>query len=265
MAEDVQGTGGDELQFSAVETATPGQVAAAPVCVACKRPIADQYFAAGDKMVCPTCRNQYESALASGSKLARVGKATALGIGAGIVGAAVWFAIRRATHYDLALVSIAVGFAVGIAVRAGSGGRGGRGYQFLALLLTYLAVALNYSGEVFWSSHPRPSTVQTAKASSPNHTAGGSTQVQADDDDDEPAPRPRTGAQIVLTVGVLLALPVMLAFQSILSALIIGFALWEAWKINAGRRLSLAGPYSLAGGGLGIPQPLPPIAPGAQG
>ena len=55
MAEENQGSGEDELQFAEVESATPGQAVAVPQCAVCKRPIADAYFAAGDKMVCPEC------------------------------------------------------------------------------------------------------------------------------------------------------------------------------------------------------------------
>jgi len=98
MAETSQGPGEDELQFSSVEPvgeAAAPVAAAAPQCVVCHRPIADVYYAAADKIICPPCRDQYEAALKGGSKFGRLAAATGLGIAAGLLGAAVWFGIRK--------------------------------------------------------------------------------------------------------------------------------------------------------------------------
>ncbi len=51
---------------------------------------------------------------------------------------------------------------------------------------------------------------------------------------------------VVLLVGFLYALPVIAGFESPIGLLIIGFALWEAWKINRRTRLDFQGPFVLS-------------------
>jgi hypothetical protein len=52
---------------------------------------------------------------------------------------------------------------------------------------------------------------------------------------------------VVLVFAVSLAAPFLAGLQNVIGLLIIGFALWEAWKINKRAKVSFAGPYSLAG------------------
>lgn len=294
MADQMQDGGADDLQFSAVESATPGQTVAAPQCVVCHRPINDAYFTAGDKVVCPDCRNRYEATLRGGSGFWRFVKATALGIAAGIVGAAVWFGITYATDRILAIVSIGVGLLVGVAVRVGSEKRGGIGYQFLAVVLTYLALGVGLAPKLIMDIYEKHKADHPSLATSGGSRAVASTQDSAttrqsattqqsassatasgafDDDDADNAPPKRLAgkglaiaiiAAVVLVVGVVLLAPIGVAFGSIIGVVIIGIALWEAWRINRSRRLSLAGPFSLAGRPLMDPPSLPPTAPGPR-
>src|SRR5262249_59140123 len=63
---------------------------------------------------------------------------------AATVGAVIYYAFVRATGANWALIAIVVGFMVGGAVRKGTGNRGGRLYQLLAVFLTYSSiVAMN--------------------------------------------------------------------------------------------------------------------------
>ena len=68
----------------------------------------------------------------------------AAGIGVGLAGTIVYWAILAATGYEFGLIAIVVGFAVGKAVHWGSRGRGGWAYQTLAIGLTYLAIVSAY-------------------------------------------------------------------------------------------------------------------------
>jgi hypothetical protein len=269
MPEDVQDED-DNLQFAAVESATPGQTAAAPQCVVCKRPIIDAYFTAGDKVVCPDCRNDYEAALRSGSGFWRFVKATVLGILAGLLAAAAWFAIGYVLQAIFALAAIGVGLFVGGGVRAGSERRGGPGYQILAISLTYLALGLGFATLSLFSKQRPPATASSTRAATSQTSA-----AESDSTDDDEAPvrsSHRTGGQLATVIAVysltfiyvVVTSPVRVAFSGIIGAVIVAIALWEAWRINRSRRLTLTGPYSLAGQSLSIPQPLPPTTPGPR-
>jgi hypothetical protein len=152
-----------------------------------------------------------------------------LGIGGGLVGALIWFGVRRLTGYEVGLIAVVVGFLVGAGVRAGSGGRGGVGYQILALILTYFAVGVNYIPDV----------------------------VSAGIAKHDPA-----GMIAFIAVFTFMVGPIVVAFHNLIGALIIGFALWEAWKLNRGKRVKFDGPFSLNGGTPAVlsPLPIPPLA-----
>ncbi len=55
----------------------------------------------------------------------------------------------KLTGYEFGLIAILVGYAVGIAVRRGSSGRGGWPYQLLAVGLTYASIVGSYLPLVF--------------------------------------------------------------------------------------------------------------------
>jgi hypothetical protein len=82
-------------------------------CSNCSQPIPDAYHEINGKVVCGNCRQQIEAAFAGGSRVARVLKALALGAPGAVAGAALYYAIVRATGYDIDLVAIVVGFIIG--------------------------------------------------------------------------------------------------------------------------------------------------------
>ncbi len=127
-----------ELQFDQAEMTTP--TPGGPSCDACKRPISDAYYEINGKVICTVCQPQIASAFRGGSAVTRVLKATLFGTLAALAGAALYYAIVRATGIHFGLVAVLVGFMVGGAVRKGTGGRGGLFYQFLALFLTYSSI-----------------------------------------------------------------------------------------------------------------------------
>jgi len=260
MPEDVQGQGEDNLQFAAAESAIPGQVVTAPQCVVCHRPIIDAYFTAGNKILCPDCRNQYE-ALRAGSGFWRLMKATVLGILAGLLAAAAWFAVGYALHAVFALAAIGVGLLVGGGIRSGSECRGGPGYQVLAVTLTYLAVGLGFTTlKLFANQSPDATASSTRAVTTQNSVA----ESDSTDDDEPPVEsQHRTDKQLATLIVVyslsfiylVVTSPARVAFSSILGAIIVAIALWAAWRLNKSRRLSLAGPHSLAARPAGIPRP----------
>lgn len=133
----------DNLQFDQADFGKETKPTA-QACSACGGPLVGQYFLANNQVVCEKCADNLNSMLTSGSPLGRFGLATVLGLVAGALGAGLYFGIAKLTGYEFGLVAIIVGFAVGAAVRWGSGGRGGKPYQFLAVFITYAAIVCTY-------------------------------------------------------------------------------------------------------------------------
>ena len=115
-----------------------------PECAVCATPLYSSYFEVNGQTVCEGCCYKLREATPLGSRPGRVLRATAAGIGAGLAGTVLYWAILAATGYEFGLIAIVVGFAVGKAVNWGSRGRGGWAYQTLAMGLTYLAIVGAY-------------------------------------------------------------------------------------------------------------------------
>jgi hypothetical protein len=244
------------MQFDNVETAGTG---APPACARCRRPL-DEYFALGGHMLCGGCANGY-----SGAGGAPFWRALLFGAGAAVIGAIAWYAIYKATNSEFGLLGIVVGLFVGVAVRRGSRGRGGWRYQALAMVLTYLSITTSYVPVVLQAAVEQAkktdaSEPETAQPDTAEGAAAGDS-APAPAVSGKPAGRPSAGAAIVALLflfGVALAMPFLSGASNIMGFIIIGIALYEAWKIN--RRLPISGPFRL-GGALSVPSPLP-MAPG---
>jgi len=260
-----QNNADDDLQFDVNENAT-ATANKAVTCIACNRPIDKEYFALADKVVCSDCCAQL-NAPPSGTKMGRFFKATLYGLGAGMIGALIWFAIRKIANIEVGLVAVLVGFMVGKAVRKGSGGRGGRGYQILAVALTYSCIAANYMPDVLQAFVEKYREEKNIAATQPADTKATQTQVAGSTTAPTSQPlrasastgagqtkekKPSVGRLILLLllfVGILFVTaavaPFLAGVQNLIGLLIIGFALWEAWKLNRYRRLPITGPYQL--------------------
>src|SRR5262245_54900673 len=93
----------DDLQFTTAERGDQAPAVTAQACAVCQQPITSRYFAVGQNLVCPECRDHL-TAPPGGSKVGRLAKATFFGVVAGLAGAVIWFAIRRAAHLEIGLV-----------------------------------------------------------------------------------------------------------------------------------------------------------------
>ena len=133
----------DSIQFEQAEYSQDANQDARS-CTVCSGALGIEYFLANGHVVCERCALKMKFQFASGSRLGRFGKATVLGLVAGALGAALFFAILKLTGYEFGLIAIVVGFLVGAAVRYGNGGRGGWPYQALAIAITYAAIVLTY-------------------------------------------------------------------------------------------------------------------------
>ena len=233
----------DELQFDRAEAQGPQRGPQVP-CAACKRPLAGEYYLAGGAKICADCKTGLNQYVESGSKKARFLKATALGGLAALVGGILWAVFIVTTNSMWGFVAIGLGYLVGIAVRKGSEGRGGRAYQFLGLGLVYMAVATGYMG-IFISQvggqkpAPVPAAVQPADPA-----------AEPKADPTAPSPAPDAGGYLqawAILLGFYLAGPILIAKVDPFSLLFLAIAFWEAWRLNSGANLKVSGPYKLGG------------------
>ena len=278
----------DELQFDTVEPApAEGETPGVQGCAACKRPITSEYFAVGADAICPECRAQLDPPV-TGTRFTRLLKAITFGLAAGLVGALLWYIVRRVTEYEIGLIAIVVGFMVGKAVRVGSGHRGGRAYQVIAVVLTYTCIAANYMPDIasellkqmreedaamsVVDNAPEVASAHAAKGaagvptSAPTTTTSTTTPALATaaGSSDVTPHEPVTALDMVIALVVVtafvfvfsMATPFLMGAQNIIGLLIIGFALWEAWKFNRRVIIPVTGPYRVGEG-----PPIEPTAP----
>jgi hypothetical protein len=260
------------LDFSSPADQSPSN----PVCSSCKAEISDQYWAAGPAVLCGTCRDAVERGQSVSPEVtARTGRFTRallLGVGGMLVGATVWYAVAKLANIEAGLIAILLGFLVGKAVFAGSGNRGGRRYQVLAVVLTYLGIGVAYTPfavEEFQKA-ARVSADSTRAATDAGSTSRPLSQLSGAELEAEThrldsilaaaetpaAPAEKPGLLGILALlGIALAgiftLPVLLTIGglpgSLISLLIYGFAIMEAWKLTRASKLELTGPFRVGG------------------
>jgi hypothetical protein len=240
-------------------------------CAGCGQPLAGSYYEINGKICCAACHERLTAAFEKRPGPVGFLRAAGAGLGAAMVGAGIYFAVRAATGYEIGLISILVGFLVGKAVHWGCGGRGGGLYQALAILLTYLAIVSTYVPAiypVFKKIYDARAAAATASSPSPGTAsvqagpgAAGSRQAQATADRRSREARARAGPDGVpygVIAGTLLLLLIAAALPftgrvGILGWFIIAIGLYEAWKLNQRPRLTVSGPHALTPAGPGAP------------
>jgi len=236
------------LRFDQPESAT-----GAPACARCHTGITKAYYEVNGHVVCAGCKSALECA-PPGSGTSRMLRAALFGLGAAIVGAGIYYAILVATGYELGLVAIVVGWMVGMAVHKGSYGAGGWAYQTLAVGLTYLAIVSTYIPFIF-KDDTDGSTKVTAAAAGPATSAPAAAQTDsvtvrpaaatvADSSTHHMTPG-RFLLGVVAIILIAAATPFIAGFENILGLIIIGFALYQAWKMNRRVPLVVNGPYTV--------------------
>jgi hypothetical protein len=194
-----------DLQFERAEYSGGGS---GPVCCTCKQPAIPQHFQFRGRVYCAPCQQQIEHSIANLHQSGDMGRAALFGLGAAVLGSAIYYGVVAITHYELGLIAVLVGYLVGKAVRKGSGSAGGLQYQLLAVGLTYLSIASTYTLQVMGSDGLHGSKM----------------------------------GLLFFTV----AAPFLGGFQNILGLVIIGIALWQAWKMNQRVDVKFAGPFGSA-------------------
>jgi hypothetical protein len=203
----------EPLDFQRAQFDAPPPAAA---CKRCQRALSSSYFSVNGQGVCAACLE-----LAQKEQRSSFSKALLLGTGAGTLGALVYYGIRTVTGYDLALITIVVGVAVGIGVRMGAGGSKSMGYRVLAVALTWIAMCSTYVPTILGSLE------EDAERHSP--------------------------IAIVIALLFSLVTPVFFITEGeVLALLIFAFGLWEAFRLSAPRPFVVEGPFD--------PQQAQPVA-----
>jgi len=243
----------DELQF---DKADMTEESTGPlVCHACQRHLYDVYFEVDAQPSCEMCRYELETERSRGSGPGRFARTLVAGGFAGLVGAGLYYAVLALTGYEVGLVAIVVGFLVGFGVRWGSRGRGGWPYQVLAVTITYVAIVSTYVPFIFEEIQNMEAT-DVAETSVPGVATEATFETPT-----EASAAPAAGAEaagleeeigagqamaaLALFGLFILAIPFLGGFENILGILIIGFGLYQAWKINAHQPLSIEGPFQV--------------------
>jgi hypothetical protein len=243
-------------------------------CAHCGVPIGSEYYTVGDSIFCPRCHEGALTLLARGPGLVGHGRAAIFGLGAAAGGAVLWAVVTRVTGYELGIIAIAVGWLVGVAVRAGSGGRGGAVSQGLAVVLTYLAIVSTYVPLILDTWRATPVEQLMDEDGMESGQAGGTVEGAVVDEDEDAAARTDfaavgdaasesalpvdeqgrlriDAAMVGAALLVALALPFMMGFENAIGLLIIGIALWEAWRQSRRVRIAVAGPFRVGSQGTG--------------
>ena len=194
-------------------------------CGYCKKPLSVQYWQIAKRPACAECRGIVERQLqASQSRAAFIG-ALQYGVLAAIAGSVGWIVISKVTGYEIGIVAIGIGYLVGKAVRKGAGGFGGKRYQYLAMFLTYSAIALASLPAIFEAL--RHSHASDSSASASHVGLGGML----------------WGWLVLLAFAY--ASPFLGGVQNIMGLFIIAIGLYEAWKLTRALPLNVLGPYPI--------------------
>ncbi len=241
------------LQFDRAELPSTSAPEARTVeCAFCQAPLYSYYFDINGKMACEACRYKVEEELETSPGAAGFLRACAASLGAALVGAGIYYAVRALSGYEIGLISILVGFMVGKAVRWGARARGGWVYQSLAVFLTYMAIVSTYIPLMFKELAEDKPAGQEVAAVAPDAATGGPATLKAAPK--APAaqaasePEPTFGELVVGVIaifGIAAALPFLAGFDNILGLLIIAFGLWEAWKLNKRPVIEILGPLTI--------------------
>ena len=237
-------------QFATAEYASQ---TASDRCRVCQQPMGGTYYRVNTSRVCASCAQKMESAITLDNHSAYV-RALAYGVGAAVVGLVGYAVIAILLQgWVISYMSIAVGWMVGTAMMKGSNGMGGRRYQIAAVVLTYAAVSM--AAIPIWihfapDRHERKQT-QDQKFEEEERKFGNDAGQQQPDAQPAPtAEKPRIGfGRWLGTVALLgLASPFIQLSGNFLwgaiGLLILFWGIRIAWRITAGRRFEIYGPFS---------------------
>jgi hypothetical protein len=148
---------------------------------------------------------------------------------------------------------------VGKAVRWGTRGKGGRAYQVLAVVLTYLSIVSSYIPMIFQQFEKQSAKSQAVTApANPSGTAAPASPAASSPAKPSESMLLHTGRFLLgclLILGFAAIIPFLGGVQNILGIVIIAIGVWQAWKINQRPALTIAGPFEIRDRPAAAPEP----------
>lgn len=254
MSDAIGGSASADLQFDSVVggSAPAGASTPSATCAACERRIDAVYYDVNGVTACEGCRETAAALAETPRGAGPLLKAGVFGLGAGIVGAMIYYAVIALANLEIGIVAILIGYMVGYAVKRGAAGRGGRRFQILAVALTYASVAMAYTPLMFKGVAEAEKDKPSASASARPGTQGNA-DAPASDASRSTAPRSAGGFLVGLAIlfGLIAALPVLSIVGSMPSGLISAFIIFvgmrQAWRMTASPTVTINGPYRVGG------------------
>ncbi len=235
-------------------------------CTRCHRSLTE-YWAVDGAVLCEQCKDEVlaERSAPKGA-VARVLKGALFGLGGMLVGAGVWYGVAKVADLQIGLIAILLGWLVGKGVFLGSGKRGGLGYQVMAIAITYFGIGVAnvpFALEAYATpdavavAGPRdapadsnataaPSAAQTERELQELDSAIASGKTM---DAEATSPGVALAKALLALIALTFALPVIIIANggSIITLLIYGIALYEAWKFTRPTEPFVSGPHRVGG------------------
>ncbi len=181
------------------------------VCVMCKQEIGGDFYQANGNTLCATCAPVLQSRHQA-PPVSSILPAVLYG-GAAAIGGAIIYSVVLSKGVELALLAILVAYMVGKAIRYASHGLGGRPQQILAVALTYFAITVSYLAVNLY------------------HAQGA-------------LPPISFMLEVVVGAPVLLLIYGSSKGSALLSVIIIGIGLRQAWMLTKRPEIIITGPFS---------------------
>src|SRR6266699_285612 len=217
-------------------------------CKSCQQELTGTYFRINGMLACEKCTRQLQEQTPKDTHATYV-RGILFGVGGAIAGLILYSAFSIITEVQIGFVALAVGWLVGTAIKKGSNGVGGRRYQIAAVALTYAAVSLSAIplGISYLMKEKKPAVATTASASS---SGSSTTDPNTTPDSDIVVPQPVKQRSVGTIVGALIVaglaspfLELQGGFSGVIGLVIIFVGMRIAWKMTAGPRLEILGPF----------------------
>jgi hypothetical protein len=222
----------ESLQFRKAETTAEKRS-----CAFCRKAIDDTYYHTAGRVACPVCAKAISARQARRSGSQELACAFLYGLGAALIGSALFAVVALVAHVRLGLLAIVVGVMVGKAVVYGADGCRGLRFQILAVLLTYFSIGSSYVPlYIAAAQHHRAANVAAASDAPVSPRAV------------TPATAAGALALVLISLTALsLAAPFLQlarGLSGLIGLVIVFVGLQQAWRYARATKILILGPYS---------------------